>query len=98
VLNRPLEDEVEYYEEVPPARGKRLLTVAAFFAAIAGAGYLLLAQRHRADDNATARSLHEDGQASPVATPRAAPAGTAATPGKLEPEGDPSPPPAAARR
>jgi hypothetical protein len=91
ILNRPLEDEVEYYDEVPPRHGKWLLAVVTVLAAIAGAGYLLLAQRHRPDDNTTARSVQQgEQQASPVGTPLAPSAGTAVAPATV-PENEPAP-------
>ena len=54
VLNRPLEDEVEYYDEVRRSRAKPVFAAVMFVAALAGAGYLLLAQR----DRAATRRLH----------------------------------------
>ena len=89
ILNRPLEDEVEYYDEVPPSRAKPALAVVAALAALAGAGYLL-AQRDRADDNATARPVHEREPASSVGTPLPASSDPAVAPAKA-PESDPVP-------
>jgi hypothetical protein len=77
ILNRPLEDEVEYYDEAPPSRAKPVFAVVAVLAAIGGAGYLLLAQSHRADDNAAAPPVRQGEQVSPIGAP---PAASAATP------------------
>jgi hypothetical protein len=77
ILNRPLEDEVEYYDEAPPSRAKPVFAVVAVLAAIGGAGYLLLGQSHRADDNAAAPPVRQGEQVSPIGAP---PPASAATP------------------
>jgi hypothetical protein len=48
VLNLPLEDEIEYYDEAPVRRWPKRLAVFAAFAAVAGVVYLFVAPRHRA--------------------------------------------------
>src|SRR4051794_26460786 len=47
VLERPIEGDVEYYDEIPPVRRLRLLPLAAAIVAVAGGGLLVLSG-HRA--------------------------------------------------
>jgi hypothetical protein len=105
VLNRPLEGDIEYYDEVPRSRMKPVLAVVVL-AAIACAGYLWLAQRHRADDRPAvvpAKMPATEPARAPVAPAAASPAAGAASstldrPDDPEPEGDPPLPSAAAGR
>jgi hypothetical protein len=80
VLNRPLEDEVEYYDEVPPSRAKPAFAVVMVLVALGGASYFMFAQRHRADDNAPAPPVRQGEQASPIGAPLPASATTAVVP------------------
>lgn len=70
ILNRPLEDEIEYYDEVPPSRAKPVFAVVAVLAALGGAGYLL-AQPDRADDNTVAPSTRKGERVSAIGIPSA---------------------------
>jgi hypothetical protein len=79
VLNRPLDDEVEYYDEGERSRAKPVLAAMLVIAALGGAGYRWLAQRHHADDHAAAAP-------SPEAEAGSA---TSGEPGEAAPEGDP---------
>lgn len=81
VLNRPLEDEIEYYDEVPRSRAKPVFAAVMVLAVIGGAGYLF-GQRHRTDDNAAARFMRQGEQASAIGAPLSASAGTAVVPAK----------------
>jgi hypothetical protein len=82
ILNRPLEDEVEYYDEVPPSRAKPVLAAMVVLVALGGAGYLLLAQRHSADDNAAAGPVRQGEQPSPIGAQLSASAATPVVPTK----------------
>jgi hypothetical protein len=90
VLNRPLEGEVEYYDEAPRWRATWVFAAVLLLAAIGCAGYLLLARGHRADDGAAG---------SGAVVPAKAPASEAvsARP-EPEPESDPPAPSAGAAR
>jgi hypothetical protein len=93
VLNRPLEEEVEYYDPVPRSRAKPVVAVVMVLA-LGGAGYSLLAQRHRAaDDHAADRSMRQGEQVSAIGAPRSASAGNAVVPTKA-PATEPVPTPA----
>jgi hypothetical protein len=102
ILNRPLEGEVEYYDEVPRSRAKPVFAAVMVLAVIGGAGYLF-GQRHRADHDAVAFPIRPGEQASSTGESLSASAGTAVVPassvsqipGELEPEGDPPVPSAA---
>jgi len=84
ILNRPLEDEVEYYDEVPRSRAKPVFAAVMVLAAIGGAGYLF-GQRHRADSDAVAPPMGQGEQASSTGASLLAPAGTAAKAPATEP-------------
>jgi hypothetical protein len=79
ILDRPLEDEIEYYDEAPRSRAKPALVVLMILAALGG-GYLLLTQRHRAD--VPDKALETE----PMRTPS-----RSESPAAPEPEGDPPP-------
>jgi hypothetical protein len=81
VLDRPLEEEIEYYDPVPRSRAKPVVAVVMVLA-LGGAGYSLLAQRHRADDRAADHSMRQGEQASAIGAPLSASAGTALVPTK----------------
>ncbi|HEY7373345.1 MAG TPA: hypothetical protein VIF57_14375 [Polyangia bacterium] len=83
VLNRPLPEEIEYYDEVPRGNGKRALAALMLLAALGGAGYLL-AQRHGGDDSAAASAAVVPAQA-PAAEPAQAPAAVPAQAPAAEP-------------
>ena len=83
VLNRPLENEVEYYDEVPRGRAKTVLVTVLVLASLGATGYLVLAQRHRAGLPAGAPTTAPVSAPAPVAPTAASPAA------KVEPEGDP---------
>jgi hypothetical protein len=87
VLNRPLADEIEYYDEVPRWRGSRVLVVLLVLAALGCAGYLLFGPRHGGDDNAAAGA-----PVVPPAVPAIAPVPARAPAAPL-----PQPPPIEAR-
>jgi hypothetical protein len=44
VLDRPLENEVEYYDETPPAKGRKLGALAGAMLVLGAAGFLLLSR------------------------------------------------------
>jgi hypothetical protein len=92
VLNRPLEDDVEYDDEVGRSRAKPLFAAVMFVAALAGAGYLLLAQRDRAGDEAAARHARQGEPTAPIGARLPASASDAVVPAKT-----PATEPAAAR-
>jgi hypothetical protein len=81
VLNRPLADEVEYYDEVPRSRAQPVFAAVMVLAVIGGAGYLF-GQRHRADHNAVAPPMRQGEQASSTGASLSASAGTAVVPAK----------------
>jgi len=96
LLNRPLEDEVEYYDEVPRGRTKTLFAAAMVVAALGGAGYPFLVQRHRADDAAAPATTGLPVAPSAASPPAEAGSSTSGESREAEPEGDPPVPPAAA--
>ena len=84
ILNRPLEDEVEYYDEVPRSRAKPVFAAVMVLAVIGGAGYLF-GQRHRADHDAVAPPIRQGEQASSTGASLSASAATAAKAPATEP-------------
>jgi hypothetical protein len=87
VLDRPVEGDVEYYDEVPPARRLRLLPVAvAVFAAAGGGLWALSAHRAKARSEVGALAVSIPPASVPAFTPTppsapaVAPSGTVAAP------------------
>jgi tetratricopeptide (TPR) repeat protein len=90
VLNRPLEDEEEFYEELPRSRLRLVVTVAMLFGVAGLGGYLLLAYRHRAVERAAATPV---GAAAPISA-RVLPTAPGPSPSAalIQPSAAPPPP------
>jgi tetratricopeptide (TPR) repeat protein len=98
LLDRPLEDEVEYYDEVPRSRAKAVLGVAAVLALLGGGAYKLLPQHLHllrsidvarapdGDTSATARAAASAPVRTPAPAAVAPPQSTPALPRVEEPQ------------
>lgn len=86
VLDRPIEGDVEYYDEMPPMRRLRLRTVAAAIFALAGGGFLALSGQRPA-----VRALLRSAQAVAPARAPIEPAAVTASPPAFTPKAPTAP-------
>jgi hypothetical protein len=80
VLDRPLENDVEYYDEEPPSRAPRVAAIAVALFLVGGGAFLMLHRHYAASAPAPVLA------AAPVPVPAPAPVAMPAAPAAVEPE------------